>query len=94
MQTDCYLYVGHPENIKRQLVTECLIRALGLPGLSVSSSGSVLAAWADTGQFSALTDYDLMMIRVLYDDRIEPGMNAEQAHRAARQIHQELTHAE
>ena len=54
----------------------------------------LLAAWADTGQFSALTVYDLMLIRVLYDGRIEPGMNAEQAHRAARQIHQELTRAE
>lgn len=41
----CYIWPHHKENLFNALVTECLLRAAGLPELSLSTPDAVLGNW-------------------------------------------------
>lgn len=84
-----------PENLMLSLVRECLVRSLGLPGLSANSSallGNYNAAYnhmtdpTATQAFEAaspqpMTEYDEAMLRLLYCADMKVGDTKEQIHR-------------
>lgn len=77
----CFIWTGHSEIIKRALTTECLIRALGLPGAQSIVPELVISARSDEenfGNFDAITDHDLLFLNVLYCDKIVSGMRSDE----------------
>jgi hypothetical protein len=73
----CKIYFFHPEKIIRALTTECILRSLGLLHLS-NNSQTNLGPRADTLEevrwITEPTEYDLLLLKILYDNRIKQGM--------------------
>ena len=73
----CFISSHHDVELIKSLVSECLLRSLGLPDLSNKNPSSLLGFLRkdsnDPG-ISLFTDYDLSIIKMLYSPKIKPGM--------------------
>ena len=81
---DCFINLDLPDYIFKALTTECLLRSLGLynrsnnPNSNVgfrkqvrnSPDGKENIDWIEQP-----TEYDLLLVNLLYDERIKAGMN-------------------
>ena len=78
----------HPELLRKSCIHEELAQGLGLANDSPRARPSI---FNDDDEFSLLTTHDEMLLRILYDPRLRPGMSLRQAHPIIRQIAEELT---
>jgi hypothetical protein len=89
MNAECHIYYFHPDEILRALTTECVFRSLGLLDVSVNSH-AVLGIRDE--QYKSInwipdpTEYDLLLLNVLYDEKIKPGMTREEVMPIAKKI--------
>lgn len=77
----------HPDLMRLSCIHEELAQGLGLPNDSPQVRPSI---FNDDDEFALLTTHDEMLLRMLYDPRLSPGMTAEQARPVARIIANEL----
>ena len=63
----------HPPLTKLSCVNEEMAQAMGLPNDSPESRPSL---FNDNLEFALLTEHDAMLLRMLYDPRLRPGMTA------------------
>lgn len=76
-QSKCYVWYGHSEQRKRELITECLIRSLGIFGANDSNYNPETASPEEKRkafQVSDPADLDTSLLRFLHSDRVRPGM--------------------
>ncbi len=66
----------HPPLTRMSCVQEEMAQAMGLPNDSNESRPSL---FNDTREFALLTEHDAILLRMLYDSRLQPGMTAEEA---------------
>ncbi len=78
----------HPDELRLSCVHEEIAQGLGLPNDSPYARPSI---FNDDEEFARLTTQDEMMLAILYDARLQPGMNLEQARAAAAIVAAELT---
>lgn len=77
----------HPDLMKLSCLHEEITQGLGLPNDSPSARPSI---YNDDQEFALLTPMDEMMLRMLYDRRLQPGMSVQQARPVVQQIAQEM----
>ncbi len=77
----------HPDLLRLSCLQEEIAQGLGLSNDSPMARPSV---FNDDEEFGLLTTHDEYLLRILYDPRIEPGMNADEAVPIARTIAREL----
>ncbi len=77
----------HPDLLRLSCVHEEIAQGMGLSNDSPSARPSV---FNDDEEFGLLTTQDEMLMRMLYDRRLTPGMSAEEAAPIAAVIAQEL----
>lgn len=77
----------HPDLVRKSCVHEEISQGLGLPNDSPSARPSI---FNDDDEFAFLTTHDEILLTMLYDDRLTPGMTANEARPIARQIALEL----
>ncbi len=82
---------GLPEPLLRSCIEEELTQAMGLPN---DDAGVRPSIFNDEKEFGVLTAHDELLLRVLYDPRLAPGMPPEAAMPVVRQIIAELRPAE
>jgi len=68
--------VEHPDLLHLSCLHEEITQGLGLPNDSPAARPSI---YNDDQEFALLTPMDDMMLQMLYDKRLSPGMTAEQA---------------
>ena len=78
---------GLPEALLRSCVEEELTQAMGLPN---DDAGVRPSIFNDEKEFGVLTAHDELLLRILYDPRLEPGMTPGTAMPVVRQIIGEL----
>lgn len=66
----------HPPLTRLSCVHEEMAQAMGLPNDSPVARPSL---FSDSLEFALLTDHDEILLRMLYDPRLRPGMTAEEA---------------
>ena len=66
----------HPPLTRLSCVHEEMAQAMGLPNDSPESRPSL---FSDSLEFALLTEHDEILLRMLYDPRLRPGMTAEEA---------------
>jgi hypothetical protein len=77
----------HPRLLRRSCVHEEVAQGLGLPNDSLSARPSI---FNDDEEFALLTPHDELLLRILYDPRLSPGMTPDQARPIVRVIAEEL----
>jgi Protein of unknown function (DUF2927) len=77
----------HPDLMRRACIHEELAQGLGLSNDSPAARPSI---FNDDEEFALLTTHDELLLRMLYDDRMVPGMDATQARAQAEIIAAEL----
>jgi len=77
----------HPDLMRRSCIQEELAQGLGLSNDSPAARPSI---FNDDEEFALLTTQDEMMLRILYDRRMVPGMDADAARVQAEIIAAEL----
>jgi len=77
----------HPSLIRRSCVHEEVAQGLGLPNDSPAARPSI---FNDDEEFALLTPHDEMLLRMLYDPRLEPGLRPGEARATVRRIAEEL----
>ena len=77
----------HPSLMRRACVNEEVAQGLGLPNDSPAARPSI---FNDDEEFALLTRQDELMLQMLYDPRLTPGMTPEAARATVRQIAGEL----
>lgn len=77
----------HPDLLRLSCIHEELAQGLGLSNDSPLARPSV---FNDDEEFGLLTSHDEMLLKMLYDRRMRPGMTAEEARPVAEQIALEL----
>lgn len=77
----------HPDLLRRSCVHEEVAQGLGLPNDSPAARPSI---FNDDEEFALLTRHDELLLRILYDPRLRPGMLADEARPIVRQIAEEL----
>lgn len=77
----------HPDLVRLSCIHEEIAQGLGLPNDSPAARPSI---FNDDDEFALLTTHDELLLRMLYDPRLPPGMTADQARPAARIIAREL----
>ncbi|MDG4648100.1 DUF2927 domain-containing protein [Roseibacterium sp. SDUM158017] len=77
----------HPPLLRRSCVHEEIAQGLGLPNDSPAARPSI---FNDDEEFALLTRHDELLLRILYDDRLEPGMEPDEARPIVREIAEEL----
>jgi hypothetical protein len=77
----------HPGLLRRACVHEEIAQGLGLPNDSPTVRPSI---FNDDEEFALLTPHDELLLRILYDPRLSPGMTPDQARPILRTIAQEL----
>lgn len=80
----------HPELLRHSCVHEELAQGLGLANDSPAARPSV---FNDDEEFALLTKHDELLLKVLYDRRLQPGMSATEVRPVLRQITSELVGA-
>lgn len=78
----------HPDLMRTACFHEEVAQGLGLSNDSPQARPSI---FNDDEEFGLLTTHDEMLLRMLYDDRMRPGMSAQQARPLITQIAAELT---
>ncbi|MEM1074688.1 MAG: DUF2927 domain-containing protein [Pseudomonadota bacterium] len=78
----------NPPLLRESCVHEELAQGLGLANDSRDARPSI---FNDDDEFALLTDHDEMLLKMLYDPRLEPGMTASEAAPVTRIIARELT---
>ena len=73
--------------LRQACLHEEITQALGLTNDSPTARPSI---FNDDQEFALLTRHDELLLRILYDDRLEAGMSPEQAMPVARKIADEL----
>ncbi|MEM7742063.1 MAG: DUF2927 domain-containing protein [Pseudomonadota bacterium] len=76
-----------PELLRDVCVEEEIAQLMGLMNDHPKARPSI---FNDDQEFALLTDYDGMLLRILYDDRLSPGMGPEEAMPIVRRIAEEL----
>ena len=66
----------HPPLLRRSCIHEELAQGMGLGNDSPRARPSI---FNDDDEFALLTTHDEMLLKILYDPRLKPGMTAEQA---------------
>jgi hypothetical protein len=77
----------HPPLLRRSCVHEEIAQGLGLPNDSPSARPSI---FNDDEEFALLTRHDELLLRILYDRRLTPGMLPDEARPIVGQIAEEL----
>ena len=77
----------HPDLVRLSCVHEEIAQGLGLPNDSPDARPSI---FNDDDEFALLTNHDEMLLKILYDPRLTPGMTAEEARPIALVIAREL----
>jgi hypothetical protein len=77
----------HPSLVRRSCVHEEVAQGLGLPNDSPAARPSI---FNDDEEFALLTPHDELLLRILYDPRLQPGMQPDQARPIVRRIAGEL----
>ncbi len=77
----------HPDLLRLSCIHEELAQGLGLANDSPRARPSI---FNDDEEFGLLTTQDEMMLRMLYDDRLRPGMSLAEARPIAKTIAEEL----
>ncbi|WP_224817047.1 DUF2927 domain-containing protein [Hasllibacter sp. MH4015] len=77
----------HPDLLRRGCVHEEIAQGLGLPNDSPSARPSI---FNEDQEFAFLTRQDELMLRILYDDRLSPGLTPAEARGMVRRIAGEL----
>lgn len=78
----------HPDLLRKSCLHEELAQGLGLANDSPAARPSI---FNDDEEFGLLTTHDELLLRMLYDRRLRPGMRAAEAAPIVRQIATELT---
>lgn len=78
----------HPDLMKLSCLHEEITQGLGLPNDSPQARPSI---YNDDQEFALMTPMDEMMLRMLYDRRLRPGMTVQQAQPIVQQIALEMT---
>lgn len=69
------------------LVGDCVEEELAqILGLANDSPDAYPSIFNDDGEFNRLTAHDILLLQILYDDRMKPGTNEDEARRLARII--------
>lgn len=76
-KSECYIYAGHVEVIKRILVKQCLMRSLGFVGFVNKEIDTALSLEIDEQKSYGenLTALDKYLISILYSRKINAGIN-------------------
>ncbi|WP_169726938.1 DUF2927 domain-containing protein [Pseudodonghicola xiamenensis] len=77
----------HPDLVRLACIHEELAQGLGLPNDSPEARPSI---FNDDDEFALLTRHDELLLKMLYDPRLSPGMTPDQARPIARIIAREL----
>ncbi len=77
----------HPDLLRTACIHEELAQAMGLANDSPQARPSI---FNDDEEFGLLTTHDELLLKILYDDRLSPGMSAAEAAPIAREIASEL----
>ncbi len=77
----------HPDLLRRSCVHEEVAQGLGLPNDSPAARPSI---FNDDEEFALLTDHDALLLQILYDDRLTPGLTPEEARPLVEMITEEL----
>jgi hypothetical protein len=73
----------HPGLLRRSCVHEEVAQGMGLPNDSPAARPSI---FNDDEEFALLTPHDELLLRILYDRRLRPGMQPDEARPLVRQI--------
>ncbi|WP_377768782.1 DUF2927 domain-containing protein [Paracoccus aurantiacus] len=76
-----------PPRLRSSCIHEELAQGMGLANDSPTARPSI---FNDDEEFALLTRHDSLLLQMLYDRRLQPGMNAEAATSVVRQIAEEL----
>ena len=77
----------HPDLTRRACFHEELAQGLGLANDDQNARPSI---FNDDEEFALLTSHDELLLKILYDPRLTPGMSADEARPIVRVIAQEL----
>lgn len=77
----------HPDRLKRACINEELAQGLGLANDSLRARPSI---FNDSEEFALLTRHDEMLLKMLYDPRLKPGMKEAEARPIVQTIATEL----
>ena len=77
----------HPDLVRLSCIHEEIAQGLGLPNDSPEARPSI---FNDDDEFALLTNHDELLLKMLYDPRLEPGMTAAEARPVTRIIAREL----
>ncbi len=77
----------HPDLLRRSCVHEEIAQGLGLPNDSPAARPSI---FNDDEEFALLTRHDELLLEMLYDDRLTPGLGPEDARATIQLIAAEL----
>ncbi|MCC5985742.1 MAG: DUF2927 domain-containing protein [Rhodobacteraceae bacterium] len=81
----------HPDLTRRACYHEELAQAMGLPNDSLRARPSI---FNDKAEFALLTPHDELLLRILYDPRLRPGLREAEARPIVTRIVAELMGAE
>ncbi len=77
----------HPDLVRLSCIHEEIAQGLGLPNDSPAARPSI---FNDDDEFALLTTHDELLLKLLYDPRLKPGMTADEARPIALAIAREL----
>lgn len=77
----------HPDLVRLSCIHEEIAQGLGLPNDSPEARPSI---FNDDDEFALLTNHDELLLKMLYDPRLTPGMTAAQARPVTRIIARDL----
>lgn len=87
-QAVAFIRAEHPDLMRKGCYHEEIAQGLGLPNDSPQARPSI---FNDDEEFGLLTTHDELLLKMLYDPRLHPGMSAEEAAPIVRRMAQELT---
>jgi len=77
----------HPDLVRLSCIHEEIAQGLGLPNDSPRARPSI---FNDDDEFALLTNHDELLLKMLYDPRLTPGMTAQEARPVVRIIARDL----
>lgn len=86
----CYLWDGHEPQLLSALVSECLLRSLGLPDASYRATNSMLNGWLQGKSNkppAKISDYDKFIAKLLYDPRLKAGLSPSELFKFLSSLH-------